>query len=107
MTPTIRASALMDRIAAGTAPAILDVRSEREFKDGRVPGAINIPFTTVSRRIAAIRSAKDDEIVVYCGHGPRAFLAARALRKQGFERVVYLKGHFSKWRSAGLREERG
>ena len=107
MIPTISASTLLDQMAAGTTPAILDVRSEREFNDGHVPGAINIPFTTVSRRIAAIPAAKDDEIVVYCGHGPRAFIAGRALRKHGFRHVVYLKGHFSKWRSAGLREERG
>ena len=106
MIPTISASRLLEQIAAGTAPAILDVRSEPEFNDGHVPGAINIPFMTVSRRIAAIHSPKDDEIVVYCGHGPRAFIAGRALRKHGFRRVVYLKGHFSRWRGAGLREER-
>ena len=31
---------------------------------------------------------------------------AAALRKQGFTNVSYLAGHFSHWRSAGLREER-
>jgi len=107
MTNTISAATLLDQIASGAAPAILDVRSEREFRDGHVPGAINIPFWMVSRRIAAIRSARDEELVVYCGHGPRAMVAARSLRKHGFTKVVYLQGHFSKWRGAGLNEVRG
>jgi rhodanese-related sulfurtransferase len=33
-------------------------------------------------------------------------IAGRTLRKHGFTHLVFLDGHFSKWRSAGLREER-
>ena len=107
MSHTINASTLLQQMASGTAPVIVDVRSEREFRDGHVPGAVNVPFWHVSSNLAAIHSAKDHDLVVYCGHGPRAMIAGRALRKHGFTRVVYLKGHFSKWRSEGRREERG
>jgi phage shock protein E len=106
MTPSISAAALLARITSGSAPAIVDVRSEREFVDGHVPGAVNVPFLHVSKYIAAIPTGRDAELVVYCGHGPRAMIAARSLRKHGFSRITYLEGHFSKWRSAGLREER-
>jgi rhodanese-related sulfurtransferase len=102
----ITAEALSARIAMGTAPAILDVRSEREFAEGHVPGAAHVPFWQVAKQIESIRARKDDELVVYCGHGPRAIVAGRILRKRGFTHVVYLDGHYSRWRSAGHREER-
>ncbi len=97
---------LWARIDSGTAPVILDVRSEREFADGHVPGAVRVPFWRVSARIAQIPAAKDEELVVYCGHGPRALIAGRALGRRGFTRVVYLEGHFSTWRRDGRPEER-
>jgi rhodanese-related sulfurtransferase len=71
-----------------------------------VPGAVHVPFWSVGKRIDDLPANKDDELVVYCGHGPRAMIAGRMLRKHGFTRLVFLAGHFSKWRSAGLREER-
>jgi phage shock protein E len=97
---------LLARIAMGTPLQILDVRTEREFADGHVPGATNVPFWQVAKRLASIPASKDEELIVYCGHGPRAMIAGRCLRKHGFTRVVYLEGHFSKWRSGGFREER-
>ena len=105
MSHHITPDALLARIARGTPPAILDVRTEREFADGHVPGATHVPFWRVSKRLAAIPASKHDELIVYCGHGPRALIAGRCLRKHGFTRVVYLEGHFSKWRSGGFREE--
>jgi rhodanese-related sulfurtransferase len=102
----ISPDALLARIAMGTKPAILDVRTEREFADGHVPGATHVPFWQVSKRLGAIPASKEDELIVYCGTGPRAMIAGRSLRKHGFTRVVYLEGHFSRWRSGGFREER-
>ena len=103
---SISAAALLKRIASGDAPAIVDVRSGREFIDGHVPGAVNVPFFRVSKHLEEIPGNRESELVVYCGHGPRAMIAARSLRKHGFTHITYLEGHFSKWRSAGLREER-
>ena len=105
-TDRITAEALLDRIASGTAPVILDVRSRAEFARGHVPGARHIPFYLISRRIGEVIAAKDTDIVVYCGHGPRAVVAGLALRRKGYSRVSYLEGHFSRWRREGFREER-
>jgi len=101
----LSASALLHRIEAGTAPTILDVRSRREFTHGHVPGAIHIPFWLLSRRFNQIPSPRDAELVVYCGHGPRAMLAGTLLRWHGFTRVVYLAGHFTGWHRGGFRED--
>jgi rhodanese-related sulfurtransferase len=102
----VTAEDLLARMRAGTAPAILDVRSAREFAAGHLPSAVHVPFWRVSARIADIPARADDELVVYCGHGPRAKIAGRALRRNGFTRVVYLDGHFSAWRREGRPEER-
>ena len=92
------ADELARAIDSGRPPAILDVRTAEEFAAGHVPGAINIPFNEVGARAVEIPAAHDTVVVVYCGHGPRAWLAARALRSRGFRRVEFLKGHWARWR---------
>lgn len=85
------------RIAAGSTPVILDVRSAAEYANGHVPGAIHIPFWNVGAHIDKIPCRHGDEVVVYCGHGPRAAWARRALKRRGFSRVVELVGHWAGW----------
>jgi len=96
---------LIARIRAGTAPAILDVRSRAEFLAGRVPGARHVPFWAVAFRRRAIPAAPGDPIVVYCGQGPRASLARAALGLWGFTRVIDLDGHWEGWVREGLPTE--
>jgi rhodanese-related sulfurtransferase len=103
----ITGTALLAQIEAGTAPTILDVRSRREFADGHVPGALHIPFWALPARTSEIPSSPADPVIVYCGHGPRAYIAGATLCVSGFRRVVYLKGHMLKWRQAGLRQDVG
>jgi rhodanese-related sulfurtransferase len=101
MTP----AALLAQIDRGDAPVVLDVRSAEEFATGHVPGALNLPFTSVLTG-SDPRVNKSATVVVYCGHGPRAWMAARSLRRRGYAHVVYMRGHMAEWRRAGLREER-
>lgn len=100
-------SELMDQIAAGTPPVILDVRSRQEFVQGHVPGAIHVPFWKVAAGSEKLFAFRDSPIVVYCGHGPRARIAGSALRRRGFRSVAYLVGHMKNWRSMRLPVEVG
>jgi rhodanese-related sulfurtransferase len=97
---------LLERIDRGETVRILDVRSEGEFVAGHVPGAVNIPFTKVLSRKDDVPGTDEDEFILYCGHGPRAYIAAAALRQSGRKRIVFLSGHWAAWQSAGLRVER-
>jgi rhodanese-related sulfurtransferase len=92
----------MRQIAAGTAPVIVDVRSAAEFVDGHVPGAIHLPFWRVGRQWQKLASMRELPVVVYCGHGPRAYIAGAALTRRGFSKVMYLGGHMKKWRQMNL-----
>jgi rhodanese-related sulfurtransferase len=105
-SPRVTAESLLRRIDSGSPPVIFDVRSKAEFVRGHVPGAVHIPFWRVSGQIHRVNAPLDAEVVVYCGHGPRALVAARSLRRKGYTRIALLEGHFSQWRSAGFREEK-
>jgi rhodanese-related sulfurtransferase len=102
----VPALTLLAQIDSSSAPTILDVRTASEFAQGHVPGALNIPFERIGGHVDDIPGSRGDAVVVYCGHGPRAWMAGALLRKHGFTNVSYLAGHFSKWHGAGLREER-
>jgi rhodanese-related sulfurtransferase len=89
---------LMQQIAGGTPPVIVDVRSAAEYRGGHVPGAIHLPFWQVGRQLHTLAPMRESPIVVYCGHGPRAYIAGAALRRRGFSDVAYLAGHMKKWK---------
>lgn len=80
---------------------VLDVRPEDEFALAHVPGALNIPLTTLKKRLSELDSTK--EIVAYC-RGPYCVLSFEAvalLRKRGFK-VRRLEDGLPEWRAAGL-----
>lgn len=93
---------LVRNINAGSPPMILDVRSKKEFDEGHVPGAMHVPFWKIGRLWRSLQSARDEPIVVYCGHGPRAYIAGTALKRRGFTDVSYLAGHMKRWKKLRL-----
>jgi rhodanese-related sulfurtransferase len=98
--------------AGADTPLVLDVRSAFEFRRGHVPTAVHMPFWLLPFGAARITPVGARQIVVYCGHGPRAWWAGAWLRRMRrrrawtrravFVRVEYLDGHWARWR----REER-
>ena len=106
MADRVTPEALLAAIDAGAAPVIVDVRTGVEYAAGHVPGAIHVPFYTLLVRQDDIPGSRDQPVVIYCQHGPRAGLARFALRMTGFTDVRYLAGHMSGWSERGLREER-
>ncbi len=103
---TIAGPDLLRRIDRGETPRILDVRSEGEFAAGHVPGAVNIPYNQLLSRTSDVPGRAGEELILYCGHGPRAHVAGCALRSRGRTRIAYLSGHWAAWERAGLRVER-
>jgi rhodanese-related sulfurtransferase len=105
-TPTppepIAAEELAKRIAGGSAPAIVDVRTPAEYAAGHIPGAINIPQDVLATHLADIPGTKSTEVVVHCQGGKRAAAAEQALVQQGYTNVRDLQGHFGGWVQQGL-----
>lgn len=85
---------------------VLDVRPEDEFALGHLPGALNIPFIELERRLAEL--PVDQEIVAYC-RGPYCVLSFEAvadLRNRGY-RIHRLEDGYPEWKAAGLSVEVG
>ncbi|WP_240695323.1 rhodanese-like domain-containing protein [Thermus caldilimi] len=82
---------------------ILDVREPAEFKDGRIPGAVNIPIRDLPKRLGEIPKGKP--IIVYCGIGHRGAMALLFLKGQGYN-VKSILGGYKAWTGANLPVEK-
>ena len=63
---------------------ILDVRTQEEYDQGHIPGAILIPNTEIEARAEQELPDKDQLILVYCRSGRRSKLAADILVSLGY-----------------------
>ncbi len=100
---TIAPEELAERLRAGERPQIIDTRSTWEFGRGRVPGARHVPFWRLLRPAPDLTAGSHP--ILYCGYGPRAWLAGWALRWSGVH-PCYLRGHMSGWYRRRLPVER-
>ena len=77
---------------------ILDVRSQREWNDGHVPGAQHIFLSELRKRTSELDKSKP--VAVYCATGYRASIAASILRQEGFATVNNVPGSWHAWKEA-------
>jgi len=70
---------------------LLDVRETKEMSGGKLPNAIHIPMSQLSR-----------PVIAYCERCQRARAATAALAKLGFKDAYHLQGGFKAWKDAGL-----
>ena len=71
---------------------LLDVRSEEEFSEGHIPGAIVIPHDEISERAEADIPEKDVPVFVYCRSGRRSKIAAEELVSLGYSEIYEFGG---------------
>ena len=71
---------------------LLDVRSEEEFSEGHIPGAIVIPHEEISERAENEIPEKDVPVFVYCRSGRRSKIAAEELVKLGYSEIYEFGG---------------
>lgn len=95
----ISREALLEKMKAEPSPFIVDVRSQGEFDKDHVPGALHIPFYSISSGLNKIGFSKKDLLILYCEHGPRSGIASLTLFLSGYEQVYSLDGHMQGWRN--------
>ncbi len=66
---------------------ILDVRSQSEYDEGHIPGAILIPNTEIEARAEESLPDKNQLILVYCRSGRRSKMAAEILAELGYTNI--------------------
>ncbi len=97
---TVTSALLLADMQNGTAPLIVDVRSQSEYERDHVPGAVHIPFSAINSGLHEIGYSKKDPVILYCEHGPRAAIAVFSLSLSGYEHVYVLEGHMRGWRNS-------
>ncbi len=98
--PRLGQEALLEKMSVPDQVVLLDVRTPKEYSEGFIPGAINIPHDELEARIAELDGARGKEIVVYCRSGRRSDIALDLLQKAGFEKVYHLEGDYLGWTEA-------
>ena len=77
---------------------ILDVRTEEELEEGKIPGAKNIDIYKAQDFIDEVEKLdKSKNYYVYCRSGARSKQACTILDQKGFENTYNLVGGFSQW----------
>jgi len=94
-----------ERVEAGEPVTLLDVRTDAEVAEGKIPGAIHIPLDQLEARWAEVE--KCNEIVCYCRSGRRSLTAATLLRDKGLFNATSLEGGFLAWTEQGGPVESG
>ena len=84
-----QAKALMD---SESEYIIIDARTEAEYAEGHIPGAILIPEYEISEQAETKLPDKDELILVYCRSGRRSKIAAEELVKLGYTNVKEFGG---------------
>ncbi len=96
-----------ERLSKGESLRLVDVREDREYSAGRIPGSIHIGRGVLERDIETQVPDHDEEIVLYCGGGFRSALAADNLQRMGYTNVISMDGGFRAWSEAGHDVESG
>ncbi|WP_221799997.1 rhodanese-like domain-containing protein [Oceanobacter mangrovi] len=80
---------------------IVDIRDKKDFKEGHLANAMNIPFADFARRMNELNVYKDKPIVLVCKSGQTVSMAAKMLKEKEFN-PVRLSGGMMEWNNQNL-----
>ena len=83
---------------------VLDVRTEPEHRQHRLPGAVLLPVQELAQRCHELDA--DANWIVCCEHGRRSVMACEFLAQAGFQKLANLRGGMAHWLGCGLPVER-
>ena len=75
---------------------ILDARTQEEYDQGHIPGAIVISHEEIAEKAEEVLTDKEQLILVYCRSGRRSKIAAEALVELGYTNIKEFGG-ISDW----------
>jgi len=90
------------RMDAGEQMILVDVREDREWAKGHLPGAVHMGRGVIERDIEQSIPDTKTKLVLYCGGGFRSVLVAESLQKMGYTNVESMDGGWRGWTEAGL-----
>lgn len=88
--PLITVEGLKDLQRSNTEFNFIDVRSEKQFNESHIEGAVNIPLQEIRDKMKGLDSSKPT--IVYCNSGTSGNAAQNILMQNGFTDVYNLSG---------------
>ena len=70
---------------------LLDVRTPQEYREGHIPGSINVPLQSLIGE-GRVPAGKEVPLFVYCHSGARSCRAVGALRRMGYLNIKNIGG---------------
>ncbi len=89
---------------AVTQRLLLDVRTQKEYESGTLPGAVNIPVDELRARMAEL--PKNRRVLCFSGSGERGYIAERILKQRGHN-AKNLSGGFGLYQLFNQGEKNG
>jgi rhodanese-related sulfurtransferase len=80
---------------------VIDVREDNEWDEAHIPGAEHLSRGIIERDIETFAPNKSSDLILYCGGGFRAALAADSLQRMGYTNVRSMAGGWRAWNEAG------
>lgn len=71
---------------------VVDVRTEEEYKEAHIEGAVRLTLDTIEDKAAEILPDKQAKYLVYCRSGNRSATASELLRSMGYENIYDFGG---------------
>jgi rhodanese-related sulfurtransferase len=80
---------------------VIDVREDHEWDEAHITGAEHLSRGIIERDIETCVPDKHSPLILYCGGGYRAALAADSLQRMGYTNVKSMAGGWRAWLEAG------
>lgn len=90
------------KLMNGDEVAVIDVRDTKEFNEGHLIGAKQIPLDQITDRAGELEQFKNKPVLITCRTGARSDLACMKLTKLGFGQLYSLQTGIDGWLEANL-----
>ena len=90
-----------EKLRADKKNVVLDVRTQKEFEAGHIPGAVNIDVNAPDFPERVTKLEKNKTYLVHCGAGVRSARACDKMSHLAFPKLYNLEGGFKAWETAG------
>lgn len=80
---------------------VLDIRDKKEFNEGHLADAVNIPYGSLADRMSELESEQERPIILVCKSGQTVGIAGKTLKQKGYQ-VFRMSGGMMEWRNQNL-----
>ena len=76
---------------------IIDLRSEKEFENGKIGSSLNIDFQKREFIDNLNKLDKEKPYIIYCMSGNRSLKASHVMKSLGFKMIYHYKKGYKDW----------